>query len=129
MNCGEKLQTMKNKKTLTSEQQDALLKTLKKRFKKNMHRHKSLEWENIEKKLKAGKDKLWSLNEMEQTGGEPDVIEYDKKTNSYFFYDCTAESPKSRRSTCYDREAPESRKEHKPENNAIDMAAGMASEL
>lgn len=120
---------MENERTLSSEQQDALLKTLKKRFEKNMHRHKGLDWEKIEKKLKTGKKKLWSLNEMEQSGGEPDVLELDKKSNTYIFYDCSAESPKGRRSICYDREAQESRKEHKPKNNAVDMAAEMGIEL
>jgi len=115
--------------TLSSEQCDALLKTLEKRFNKNMHRHEGIEWGHIQAKLEANKDKLWSLNEMEQTGGEPDVIDYDKETDTYTFYDCSAESPKGRRSVCYDREGLESRKKYKPDNNAIDMASAMGIEL
>jgi len=117
-----------NKKLLT-EQSNELLKTLKSRFEKNMNRHKGIEWAKIEKKLKANTDKLWSLNEMERTGGEPDVISYDKKTDEYIFFDCSAESPKERRSLCYDRDALESRKEHKPKNSAVDMAVQMGVEL
>ena len=118
-----------NKKELSSSQREQLLKTLKSRFEKNMHRHKGLEWEKIQSKLEANTEKLWSLNEMETTGGEPDVVGHDKKTGEYLFYDCSPESPKDRRSVCYDREALESRKEHKPANNAVDMAADMGIEL
>jgi hypothetical protein len=116
-----------NKKDLSREQCEELLSALKVRFEKNMNRHKGIQWANVEAKmaLPDGGEKLWSLNEMETTGGEPDVIGYDKKTGEYIFYDCSAESPKGRRSICYDREALESRKEHKPKNNAIDMAAAM----
>jgi len=118
-----------NKKNLSSEQRQGLLKALKSRFEKNMNRHKSLEWAKVQVKLEAHAEKLWSLNEMERTGGEPDVVGYDKKSDECIFYDCSAESPKGRRSICYDREALEARKEHKPENNAIDMAAAMGIEL
>ena len=118
-----------NKKKLTREQCEQLLKTLKARFEKNMNRHKGLEWAKVQAKLEANTEKLWSLNEMERTGGEPDVVGHDKKTGEYIFYDCSAESPKGRRSVCYDREGQEARKEHKPENNAIDMAAAMGIEL
>ncbi|MEH7009449.1 DUF4256 domain-containing protein [Neobacillus niacini] len=118
-----------NKKELSPEQLEELLRALKARFEKNMNRHKGLEWARIQAKLKANTEKLWSLNEMESTGGEPDIVEHDKKTDEYIFYDCSAESPKGRRSVCYDREALESRKNHKPENNAIDMAAAMGIEL
>ena len=120
-----------NKKKLSSEQREELLRALKARFEKNMNRHKGLEWAKVEAKLYSDSsgEKLWSLNEMERTGGEPDVVGYDKKTGEYTFYDCSAESPKDRRSVCYDREALESRKEHKPKNNAIDMAAAMGIEL
>jgi hypothetical protein len=120
---------MSNKKKLSAAQQEELLKILKARFEKNMHRHKGLEWATIQAKLEANPEKIWSLNEMETTGGEPDVIDHDKKTGEYIFYDCAAESPKGRRSICYDREGLESRKENKPENNAIDMAASMGIEL
>ena len=118
-----------NKKKLSPEQREELLGPLKARFEKNMNRHKGLEWAKIQAKLEAHPEKLWSLNEMERTGGEPDVVGHDKKTGEYIFYDCSAESPKGRRSVCYDREALESRKEHKPENDAIDMAAAMDIEL
>lgn len=118
-----------NAKTLSPEQREELLGTLKSRFEKNMSRHNGLEWAKIQAKLEANVEKLWSLNEMERTGGEPDVVGHDKETDEYIFYDCSAESPKGRRSVCYDREALESRKEHKPENNAIDMAATMGIEL
>jgi hypothetical protein len=121
--------TNSNKKQLAPQQREDLLRALKARFEKNMNRHKGLEWAKIEAKLKANTEKLWSLNEMERSGGEPDVVEHDKKTGEYIFYDCSAESPKGRRSVCYDREGLESRKEHKPENNAIDMAAAMGIEL
>ncbi len=118
-----------NKKELSREQREELLRALKARFEKNMNRHKGLEWAKVQAKLGANTEKLWSLNEMERTGGEPDVVGFDKKTGEYIFYDCSAESPKGRRSVCYDREALESRKEHKPANNAIDMAAAMGIEI
>ena len=118
-----------NKKTLSPEQREELLKTLKTRFEKNRPRHKDLEWAEVETKLKASAEKLWSLNEMENTGGEPDVVDHDKKTGEYIFYDCSAESPKDRRSLCYDRAALEARKEAKPKNNAIDLATAMGIEL
>jgi len=111
------------------EQREELLRALEVRFEKNMNRHKGLEWAKIQAKLEAKAEKLWSLNEMEKTGGEPDVVGHDKKTGEYIFYDCSAESPKGRRSICYDREALESRKEHKPEDSAMDMAAAMGIEL
>src|SRR6266704_2743357 len=117
-----------NKKDLSPEQR-AVLRALRARFEKNMNRHKSLEWDKVQAKLEANAEKLWSLNEKERTGGETDVVGYDKKTGEYIFYDCSVESPKGRRSVCYDREALESRKEHKPEDNAIDMAAAMGIEL
>ena len=119
----------RNKKELPPEQRKELLAALKARFEKNMNRHKGLEWVNTQAKLEANPEKLWSINEMERTGGEPDVVSQDKKTGEYIFYDCSPESPKGRRSLCYDREALESRKEHKPEDNAIDMAAAMGIEL
>ncbi|AAS69291.1 DUF4256 domain-containing protein [Leptospira interrogans] len=119
----------KNKKKLAAEQREELLSTLKDRFAKNMNRHKDLEWTKVKTKLEANSEKLWSLNEMEKTGGEPDVIAYDQKTSEYIFYDCSMESPKGRRSVCYDREALESRKEHKPKDNALDMAASMGIEI
>jgi hypothetical protein len=119
----------RNKKDLSREQREELLTVLKARFEKNMNRHKGLEWAKIQSKLEANVDKLWSLNEMERTGGEPDVVGHDKKTGEYIFYDCSAESPKGRRSLCYDPEALESRKEHKPADNAIGMAAAMGIEL
>src|SRR6266536_839149 len=118
-----------NKKELSPEQREELLRALKARFEKNMNRHKGLAWVKVQAKLEAHTEKLWSLNEMERTGGEPDVAGYDKKTGEYVFYDCSAESPKGRRSVCYDREGLESRKEHEPENNAIDMAAAMGIEI
>jgi len=114
---------------LLPEQREGLLQTLKARFEKNMNRHQGLEWASIQAKLEAHTEKLWSLHEMERTGGEPDVVDYDNKTGEYIFYDCSAESPKGRRSVCYDREALESRKEHKPQNNAIEMAAAMGIEI
>jgi len=117
------------KKALTPEQREELLVALKARFEKNMNRHKNLEWAKVQAKLEANPEKLWSLNEMERTGGEPDVVSRDKNTGEYIFYDCSAESPEGRRSVCYDREGQESRKEHKPENNAMDMAAAMGIEL
>ena len=121
-----------NKKKLSSEQREELLLALRARFEKNMNRHKGLKWDDVQEKLDppAGAEKLWSLNEMERTGGEPDVVGYDKKTGEYICYDCSAESPKGRRSVCYDREGWEARKpETRPENNAIDMAAAMGIEL
>jgi hypothetical protein len=123
-----------SKKELSPKQREVILSVLKARFEKNMNRHKGLEWSKLQAKLEANPDsywdkKLWSLNEMERTGGEPDVVGYDKKTGEYIFYDCSAESPKGRRSLCYDREALESRKENKPENSVIDMVAAMGIEL
>lgn len=114
---------------LSSEQQGELLGILKTRFEKNMNRHTGMEWAKVEAKLQASPEKLWSLNEMEITGGEPDVIAYDKSTGEYVFYDCVAESPKGRRSVCYDHEALEARKEHKPGNSAVEMARDMGIEL
>ncbi|MFC0272872.1 DUF4256 domain-containing protein [Metabacillus herbersteinensis] len=116
-------------KELSLEQSEELLRALKARFEKNMNRHKGIEWAKVQAKLKANPEKLWSLGEMERTEGEPDVVGHDEKKDEYIFYDCSAESPKGRRSVCYDREALESRKKHKPENNAIDMAADMGIEL
>ena len=118
-----------NKKKLPAEQREELLKTLKARFEKNKSRHKDLEWTKVQVKLEANTEKLWSLNEMEQTGGEPDVVGYDKKTGEYIFYDCSVESPKDRRSLCYDHEALEARKEHKPGDSAINMADEMGIEI
>src|SRR6202023_2047365 len=118
-----------NKKDLSPEQREELLRALKARFEKNMNRHKGLAWSKVQAKLETNADKLRSLNEMENTGGEPDVVGHDKKTGEYIFYDCSAESPKGRRSLCYDGEALESRKENKPKNNALDMAAAMGIEL
>jgi Protein of unknown function (DUF4256) len=120
---------MANKKELPPDQRKELLATLKTRFEKNMPRHKNVEWAAIQAKLEANNEKLWSLNAMEETDGEPDVVGYDKKTDEYIFYDCSAESPKGRRSICYDHEALEKRKEHKPENSAAEMAADMGIEL
>lgn len=117
------------KKELSPAQRDELLSALQSRFEKNMNRHSGIEWARVQAKLEANTNKLWSLHEMESTGGEPDVIGHDKNTGEYIFYDCSAESPKGRRSVCYDREGQESRKEHKPKNNAIDMAAAMGIEL
>jgi hypothetical protein len=121
--------TKRNKKQLSPEQREELLKTLKVRFEKNMNRHKGLEWAQVQTKLEADTEKLWSLGEMERTGGEPDVVGYDKKRGDYIFYDCSAESPKGRRSVCYDAEALESRKEHKPKHSALGMASEMGIEL
>jgi len=118
-----------SKKELSPEQREGLLRTLKVRFEKNKNRHQDLEWANVQARLEAHPDKLWSIHEMEETGGEPDVVGYDPKTGEYLLCDCSAESPKGRRSICYDREALESRKEHKPHNSAIDMAAEMGIEL
>ena len=117
------------KKELSPKQREDLLKILQARFEKNMNRHKKLEWTKIRAKLEANPEKLWSLNEMERTGGEPDVVGYDKKTDEYVFYDCSPETPQGRTSVCYDREGLESRKEHRPKNTAIDMAAAMGIEL
>jgi hypothetical protein len=117
------------KKALSPMQREQLLRGLKARFEKNMNRHKGLGWAEVQVKLEAKAEKLWSLNEMERTGGEPDVVGHDKKTGEYVFYDCSAESPKGRRSLCYDREALKSRKENKPKDNAMDMAAALGIEL
>ena len=114
---------------MKAKERDALLDILKTRFEKNMNRHKGLAWDKVQAKLEANTKKLDALHEMEQTGGEPDVVGYDKKTGEYIFYDCSAETPKGRRSVCYDREGLESRKEHKPANNAIDMATAMGIDL
>src|SRR4026208_1010612 len=114
---------------IKANQREELLRTLKARFEKNMNRHKGLEWAGVQAKLEANAEKLWSLNEMENTGGEPDVVGHDKKTGEYVFYDCSAESPKGRRSVCYDREALDARKENKPKDSALDMATAMDVEL
>jgi Protein of unknown function (DUF4256) len=119
----------RNRKVLSPKDREQLFTVLKARFEKNMKRHQGLEWAKVQAKLEASAEKLWSLHEMERTGGEPDVVGDAKGTGEYIFHDCSAESPKGRRSVCYDREALESRKEHKPENSAIDMAAGMGIEL
>jgi hypothetical protein len=121
--------TNSNKNKLSSKQIEELLKTLKARFEKNKNRHKGIEWTKVQAKLEKNSGKLWSLNEMERTGGEPDVVGQDKKTGEYIFYDCSAESPNGRRSVCYDREALESRKEHKPKDSAVNMATAMGIEL
>jgi hypothetical protein len=118
-----------NKKELSPKQREELLGALKARFEKNLKRHRGLEWAKVQAKLEANAEKLWSLNEMERTGGEPDVVGQDKKTGEYIFFDCSAETPKGRTSFCYDREALDSRKEHKPKNNVMDMAAAMGIEL
>jgi hypothetical protein len=118
-----------NRKELAAGQLEDLLSTLQARFEKNMNRHNGLEWVEVQAKLGSNPGKLWSLNEMERTGGEPDVVGFDLKTGEYIFYDCSAESPAGRRSLCYDREALESRRKHKPENSVMDMAAAMAIEL
>src|SRR6266852_4611625 len=118
-----------NRKKLSPAQGEELLRALKARFEKNMNRHKGLEWAKVHAKLEANTEKLWSLNEMERTDGEPDVVGQDKKTGEYIFHDCAAESPKGRRSLCYDREAMESRKENKPKDNAMDLAAAIGIEL
>ena len=117
------------KKELSPKEREELLKVLKDRFEKNMPRHKGLEWAKVQAKLEANAEKLWSLNEMEKTGGEPDVVGYDKKSGEYVFFDCSPETPKGRVSVCYDREGLESRKEHKPKTTAIDMATAMGVEL
>ncbi len=117
------------KKKQSNGQHEELISTLKERFEKNINRHKGIDWANVQARLEKMDDKLWSLSEMERTGGEPDVVGYDKKTGEYIFYDCSAESPAGRRSFCYDRKALESRKEHKPKNNALDFAADMGIEI
>lgn len=118
-----------SKRELSLEQREVLFGTLKARFEENMGRHKELEWAKVQAKLDANSEKMWSLHEMERTGGEPDVVNYDENKDEFIFYDCAAESPKGRRSVCYDREGLESRKKHKPENNAMDMATDMGIEL
>jgi hypothetical protein len=118
-----------NKNHLSPSQCEDLLGTLKTRFEKNINRHKGLKWDEVQARLEAHNEKLWSLNEMETTGGEPDVVGHDNKTGEYIFYDCSAETPKGRRSFCYDREALDSRKEHKPANSALDMATAMGVQL
>ncbi|WP_298653871.1 DUF4256 domain-containing protein [uncultured Proteiniphilum sp.] len=120
---------MQNKRELSKERVNILLPTLQNRFEKNMNRHEGLEWDKIQSRLEKHPEKLWSLNEMEETGGEPDVIGYDKETGKYIFCDCSPESPKGRRSVCYDSEALESRKEHKPRDSAMGMASGMGIAL
>ena len=120
---------VETRQQLPPEQRGALLRTLKARFENNMNRHHGLQWTAVQARLEANPEKLWSLHEMERTGGEPDVVGHDKKTGEYVFYDCSAESPKGRRSVCYDREALEARKEHKPKNSATDMAAAMGIEI
>jgi hypothetical protein len=120
---------MNTKKELTQQQREELMKVLKVRFERNLSRHQGLEWTRLQAKLEAATEKLWSLNEMEYSSGEPDVISYDKKTDEYIFYDCSPESPAGRRSLCYDKAGLDSRKEHKPENNAMDMAAAMGVEI
>lgn len=117
------------KKELSTDQREALLSVLKTRFEKNMNRHQGLDWANVQAKLDTNTGKLWSLNEMEQTGGEPDVVGHDETTGNYIFYDCSGESPKGRRSICYDRAALDARKENKPATSALDMAAAMGIEL
>ena len=119
----------KTKKELSAERHEELLRALRDRFEKNTNRHDGLEWAKVKTKLEANPEKLWSLSEMESTGGEPDVVSHDKKTGEYVFFDCSPESPKGRRSLCYDREALDSRKEAKPKNSAMDMAAAMGIEL
>jgi len=118
-----------NRRELSQKQSDELLKILQARFEKNMNRHKDLAWPKVHAKLQANPEKFWSISEMERTGGEPDVVGLDKKTGEYIFYDCSPESPKDRRSLCYDREAHDSRKENKPKGNAMEMAAGIGVEL
>jgi hypothetical protein len=120
---------VKGAKSITAEQREELLRVLKARFEKNMNRHKGLQWGKVQQRLEANTEKMWSLHEMERTGGEPDVVGVDKKTDEYIFFDCSPETPKGRRSVCYDREGLESRKEHKPESSAMDMAAAMGIEL
>ena len=123
------MKDVETKKELSREQREELLGALKSRFEKNTDRHKGLEWAKVEAKLEANNEKLWSLNEMERTGGEPDVVGHEKKTGEYIFFDCSAQSPDGRTSLCYDRDALDSRKEHKPKSSATDMAAAMGVEL
>ena len=123
------MKSVKTKKELSTAQREELLKVLKARFEKNMNRHEGLAWAKVQAKLEANPEKLWSLNEMETTGGEPDVVGHDKRTSEYIFFDCSPESPNGRVSVCYDREGLESRKEHRPKNTAMDMAAAMGIEL
>jgi len=123
------MKSIGTKKQLSPKEREELLRALKARFEKNMNRHEGLAWAKVQAKLEANADKLWSLNEMEKTGGEPDVVGHDKKTGEYIFFDCSPESPKDRTSVCYDREGLESRKEHKPKTTAMDMAAAMGVEL
>jgi Protein of unknown function (DUF4256) len=123
------MQVVKTRKELSPEQREELLRALKARFERNMNRHKGLEWAKVHATLEANPEKLWSLGEMERTGGEPDVVGHDRSTGEYIFFDCSAESPNGRRSVCYDREGLDPRKEYKPENNAIDLAAAMGIEL
>jgi hypothetical protein len=120
---------MQTAKALKAQQRDELLAALKDRFENNMDRHRNIEWARVQAKLEANPEQLWSLSQMEETDGEPDVVGYDRKTGEYIFYDCSAESPKGRRSLCYDRAALDSRKEHKPKDNAVDVAAAMGIEL
>jgi hypothetical protein len=120
---------MNNQKGLAPEQREEFLRTLKSRFEKNVRRHEGLHWADVQARLEAHPEKLWSLHEMERTGGEPDVAGYDPETGAFIFYDCSAESPEGRRNTCYDREALDSRKENKPKENAVEMAAAMDVEL
>jgi len=123
------MKDVETKEALSPKQREELLRALKSRFEKNMNRHKGLEWPKVQARLEAHAEKLWSLNEMERTGGEPDVVGQDKKTGEYIFFDCSVETPKGRTSVCYDREGLESRKEHRPKNTAMDMAAAMGIEL
>jgi hypothetical protein len=123
------MKTTETKKELSPEQREALLRALKARYEANMDRHEGLDWDKVIVRLKGCAEKLWSLNEMERTGGEPDVVDLDEKTAEYVFFDCSTETPKGRKGVCYDREGLDSRKEHKPANNAIDMAAAMGIEL
>jgi hypothetical protein len=123
------MQGVETKKKLSAEQREEILRALKARFEKNMNNHKGLEWAKVQAKLEVNTEKLWPLNEMERTGGEPDVVGFDKKTGEYIFYDCSPESPKGRRSVCYDREALEARKEAKPKDSAIDMATAIGIEI
>ena len=120
---------IRNKRELSPDQRGELLRALKARFEKNMNRHQDLKWAQVQARLEANTEKLWSLNEMERTGGEPDVVGVDQKTGEYIFYDCSGESPEGRRSVCYDRQGQEARKDHKPEDNALEMAAAMGIEL
>src|SRR6516165_3394253 len=129
MNATRTRNINRDKKDLSPQQREELMETLKARFEKNMNRHRGVEWAQVQAKLQANAERLWPLNEMERTGGEPDVIGHDNNTGECIYCDCLAESPKGRRSVCYDREALESRKEHKPEDSAIDMAAAMGIEL